>query len=71
MTDIAKLRWLLAAATPGPWEPWQDHPHGHICSMPILRSDEGNQANRALILKAINALPALLDELDRLRAERD
>lgn len=57
--DVKALRELLAKATPGPWqsidnvifsvEPGGPHPL------------EGNCADGALIVAAINALPALLD----------
>lgn len=75
--DLDTIEALLAAATPRPWQLWHDHPahrcsigsdYGHICSMAILRTDEGNLANRALITTVVNDLPGLIEEIKRLRA---
>jgi hypothetical protein len=69
---IAELRRLLAAGTPGPWEQ-----RGHS----IRAEDRGGMRvgmhpligsifrpdNTTLIVAAVNSLPELLDELDRLR----
>lgn len=65
---VARLRELMAAATDGPWKhsPW------HIEEgEPAIRAPEGwiianlsSDANVALIVEAINALPALLDVVE-------
>ena len=81
MVDIEKLRALLAAATPGPWAYYDDiRPDvrsaanrggfmgaGHIAT--VSRYD-GNTNDAALIAGAVNALPELLDEVERLRARK-
>lgn len=78
--DIEKLRALLAAATPGPWAYYDDiRPDvrsaanrggfmgaGHIAT--VSRYD-GNTNDAAFIAAAREALPELLDEVERLRAE--
>lgn len=82
--DVAGLRALLAGATPGPWR------HGSVeryhvfvpcadCMGPervILRMNEHfpHEADAALIVAAVNALPALLaaaEERDAAAEERD
>lgn len=86
MTDIAKLRELLAKATPGPWdamntfaeqgvEIWDGGPG----DMPIARlayrypKVPGRDAHpdAALIVALHNAAPALLDEVEALRLHRE
>jgi hypothetical protein len=82
MTDTARLRELLAKATPGPWEalPWEQGAGGTDWCLwgpkppsytveHDFRGDFGNGADAALIAEAITALPGLLDEVDRLRTE--
>jgi len=59
MEDLKKL---LAAATPGPWT----HASDKLAAGNIKAPD-----NAALICAAVNALPELLAERDRLSAERD
>jgi hypothetical protein len=97
MTDTAKLRELLAKATPGPWKTIQAaKPNGAEqsidCGIFAGRDDllaetfeivgylDGkgspykklpSEVNAALIVAAVNALPALLDEIDKLRAAVD
>lgn len=75
--NIPALRALVAKATPGPWE--QDD-ESTICSndgMIAVPCEffgvEQQDENIALIVAAVNALPALLDELDAARkdAERE
>jgi len=80
MTDTQKLRELLAKATPGPWENSNGHIGLYIEERPEwsaianvehhpdqgASADEGN-SNAALIVAAVNALPDLLDEVERLR----
>lgn len=56
--EIARLRALEAKATPGPWE--------NCAGVPV---EFTIPADCHLIVKMRNALPALLDEVDRLRAE--
>ena len=69
--DPKALRKLLAKATPGPWG---NNCHGTFWSEG--ERDEGNVLylgatmtpnNAALIVAAVNSLPELLDELERLR----
>jgi DNA-binding FrmR family transcriptional regulator len=65
---IAELRVLLAAATPAPWsiDPVSDRyardEQGHV----IARLDP---PDTALVVAAINALPALLDRVERAEGE--
>lgn len=65
MTDTTELRRLLAEATPGPWsvEEYPDMPGSFYVKAGVF----GLHENAALIVAARNALPALLDENDRLR----
>lgn len=76
--DITDLRAKLAGGTPGPWE--TDIQPGHQDD--VLTSwitDDGGRLviaehagpDAALIAAAVNALPALLDELERLRTVTD
>ena len=67
--SITALRALLAAGTPGPWE------YGALAySGRYLRDGRGyvfanvdDDGNGALITAAVNALPELLDEVERLQ----
>ena len=73
MTDTNELRKLLAAATPPPWYgTWSisTADGDPIASTDVsLASDlKESDANGDLIVAAVNALPALLDELDAARA---
>lgn len=67
--DIERLRELLAKATP---EPWETHPGGSMVwdgsklIIPVVYLSDG-----ALIVELRNQAPALLDELERLKTERD
>ena len=72
MTDptpnLAELRRLAEAATPGPWAArygvsWE----ARVCTTTGSLADVDSTANAELIAAAINALPALLDAA----AERD
>lgn len=72
-TDTDALRKALAAATPGPWE----HDGGWTVTAPSPEGWEGPymvtmtdqcRADAALIVAAVNALPDLLDERDRMLA---
>lgn len=82
--DTERLRALLAASTPGPWAsaPWHQETilpkrwiEGDNDEAPL--EDRGpfgsfyasGPANAALVAEALTALPALLDEVDRLRGE--
>lgn len=75
MVDIEKLRALLAAATPGPWKCMQDGTAAWIDQgnvkkavwLGIARGDQ-NRRDANLIAAAVNALPELLDKVERLRA---
>lgn len=68
--DITALRRLIAAASPGPWETgddglvWTTEP---IPGDPVSGSTEVEDAR--LIAAARNALPGLLDEVERLRRD--
>ena len=72
-TDIAELERLLAEATPGPWSSQHgyDEPElsiwagGHCLFADSFRY--ARSADAALIAAAVNALPALLAERERLR----
>ena len=79
MIDTAELRRLLAEATPGEWRAvergnsvpshvvvttaYDGAPSVNVCSGISPRT-----GNAALIVAAVNALPALLDEVERLTA---
>ena len=70
MTDHAELRRLLDEATPGPWEYLSIGPDD---SYRVVAKAWGVAAacdykDARLIVAAVNAIPALLDELDRLQA---
>jgi len=68
--DLDAIRARLAAATPGPWTA---HPDGLVWSDlpgdPVSGSVE--QANAELIAHARQDIPALLAEVERLRAQLD
>ena len=66
--DLAELRRLAEAATPGPWAArygvsWE----ARVCTTTGSLADVDSTANAELIAAAVNALPALLDAA----AERD
>jgi hypothetical protein len=84
VTSPDELRQLLADATPGPWEqaPWFTNtilPKRWIDGdqLGVDPNDRGpfstvhahSAADAALIVAAVNALPSLLDELDRIAGE--
>ena len=80
MTDqeIARLRDLVGKATPGPWtSERQDEEDGSIYHAIHSRlgyafvTNVEDDANAAYIVAACNAMPALLTELERTRAELD
>lgn len=77
---LAKLRALCEAATPGPWHlggQWDGKTHavndgydlGVADAYPSRVGNEPLVANARLIAAARTALPALLDALERERAE--
>jgi hypothetical protein len=75
--DINKLRELHAATTQGEWTDgdsivWLDNTDDDDfvsdCSLGYF-SEERQAANATFIAAAHNVMPALLDELERLRAE--
>lgn len=83
--EIARLRALEAKATPGPWREDDRHspaPHcvsigDHVADV-VSTSCSGMEGggferdeDRMLSIAARNALPRLLDEIERLRAEND
>ncbi len=73
-----ELRALLAAATPGPWGVFQESVHDPV----VINTPErivcefhwydhkptDREPDAHLIVAAVNALPGLLDEIERLRA---
>jgi len=80
--DIEEMRLLLKEATPGPWRWWTSNSHHRLSSDPsgkdgdvihAYRAKDGlcviavKEADAALIVAAVNELPALLDELEALR----
>lgn len=71
-TDANGLRELLAAATPGPWQHFGDHlvwpsERGPAANDPIAGVNEAHEECAALIVAAVNALPALLADLGAAR----
>jgi hypothetical protein len=84
MTDTQALRDMLAAATKGPWELTERHDYYEILGprdradwygrkgvWAVAYADtdrEDQEANAALIVAAVNAMPGLLDEVEGLRA---
>lgn len=77
--DLDVLESLLAKATPGPWarergsiyvaHEGDDHRAGTLFTGACNK--EWNRANSALIVAAVNALPALLAYVRELERERD
>ena len=73
--DVAELRRLAEAATPGPWAArygvsWE----ARVCATTGSLADVDSTANAELIAAAVNALPGLLDaaaERDALAADAD
>ena len=73
--DLAELRRLAEAATPGPWAArygvsWE----ARVCATTGSLADVDSTANAELIAAAVNALPGLLDaaaERDALAADAD
>jgi hypothetical protein len=91
-TELAELRRLLAEATPGPWEAFDEDGKAGVAAPAVTkqfiegpscyadiaaledwfdssRSREVTLANAALIVAAVNALPGLLDEVERLQKD--
>lgn len=70
-TDLDALRNLAAAATRGPWfDPGNGYVEGGTRHIADVRYRNGD-ADRALIVAAVNALPGLLDEVEGLRKLRE
>lgn len=72
--EIAELRRLCEAATPGGWQEGR----AGICDVVHFDGDDvrgvawvNGEANRAFVIAARTALPAALDEVERLTRERD
>jgi hypothetical protein len=65
--DTARLREALARADERPWRYDLERLRSHQRPIGDLRYAH-NRGNVDLIVAAVNALPALLDELDALRA---
>jgi hypothetical protein len=70
MTDILRLRALLDAATPGPWywDEWMDGIRSRNRYIATGGSGRTPNPDDILIIESHAALPALLDELESLRA---
>lgn len=80
--DLAELERLREEATPGPWRR-DDGPEGQwdlvmigfvrerVYGFEATHDTRQSQKDAALIVAAVNALPFLLAERERLRAERD
>lgn len=69
---IARLRELLEKATPGEWEACEEAIgaiNGPDCLVALIAMHQGsvNETDAALIAESRNALPGLLDEIERLR----
>ena len=58
--DLEELKRLAAEATPGPWS--------YLFSTLVTYGKQ--HENKAFALAAVNSLPALIAEVERLRAER-
>jgi hypothetical protein len=76
MTDLPALREAVAKMTGGPWFAYysQDKQAWTVQNAPgwlFVASDKGTDADAAGIVALRNAAPALLDEVERLRQERD
>lgn len=78
MVDIEKLRALLAAATPGPWKASIYYDDGQPSGVDVesesgsvcdVRGRQLATEDAAFIAASRDALPALLAEVERLRAE--
>ena len=76
MTDaeLSKLRALCEAATPGEWIVHRD-PHTNYATFRLEAGvriiDCGSEANAVFIAAAREALPAALDEIERLQTRQD
>ena len=69
MTLIGELRELLAKATPGPWKVYRDRCPGiGVASTKYNIGGFESDADNALAVAAVNALPTLINEIERLRA---
>lgn len=73
--DVAKLRELLAHATPGPWEAHNDEAGPDGCAwgvsnpdLVVILPDFVGPSDAQFIAEARNQLPAILAELETLRA---
>ena len=70
--DLAELRRLAEAATPGPWAArygvsWE----ARVCTTTGSLADVDSTANAELIAAAVNALPTLLDRLAHMTEARN
>ena len=70
--DLAELRRLAEAATPGPWAArygvsWE----ARVCATTGSLADVNSTANAELIVAAVNALPTLLDHLAHMTEARN
>jgi hypothetical protein len=69
MTDTARLRELLAKATPGPWVDTGDENDTVAAADGLPVCYYVGVQNAALIVEAVNALPGLLDDLGAAREQ--
>ena len=72
--NIAELRELYKKATTGPWTTLNSAPNrfwvidGENSHVAVTGCNEYGISNAALIVAAVNALPALLDRIEKLEA---
>jgi hypothetical protein len=73
LTDeqIEKLRKLEKAATPGPWGVTCCEGYHYLVPPPGERMGKLSSENACFIVEARNAMPELLDIVDKLTAERE
>ena len=72
MTDLSKLKELLGKATPGKWACGAGRGKAALVTdgnMQHLISHPVKEADAALIVAAVNALPELIAEVEGLRAK--
>lgn len=75
MAAMDDLRVLIAAATPGPWQMDDESTvcaNNEVIAVPcgVFGRDQ-QDADMALIIAAVNALPGLLDRLAAVEKQRD
>ena len=70
MTDLPALREAVAKMTPGPWE-YDTETHGVYNAEVGYGIVDAEPKDAAGIVALRNAAPALLDEVERVRAEHE